>query len=88
MLGQERLLISEFSLIQQKSFLLFMCYFFDMGQFASTPSEPATERAIHTFACKDATSSEHMNKKGAEKMERDAEGCLTSQVDPASPSKD
>ena len=29
-----------------------MCYFLDLGQFASTPSEPATERAIHTFACK------------------------------------
>ena len=52
MLGQETLLISEFSLIQQKSCLLFMCYFFESGQFASPPSEPATERAIHTFACK------------------------------------
>ena len=42
----------------------------------------------YASSCKDATSSEHMNKKGAEKIERDAEGCLTSQVDAASSSKD
>ena len=27
-----------------------MCYFFDLGQFASTPSEPATERG-HSYLC-------------------------------------
>ena len=29
-----------------------MCYFLDLGQFASTPSEPAAESGHSTFACK------------------------------------